>query len=146
MLYVWGRGNKLAWVKVSEAKTGAICSQNCKQGLLMKSLQITSPRKTINSSFVYKVFLTHWSPESTLFHKLPRTAQILFIWITAIDSYLIRKWKGNLKDTFINSFKIISPLHVYLESLFFLCVKKTVFSKTKLNPWQKLHCFTLYNL
>ena len=65
MLYVL-EGNKLTQVKVSEAQAGIITrAGNCKQGLPMKSSQVTSPRlRTINSGFVYnKGFLTFWSQE-----------------------------------------------------------------------------------
>lgn len=83
MLYVLQEGNKLAWVKVSGAQTGLYSSRNCKQGLLMKSSQVTNPRQTINSSFVYKQrFFSFFGLQNSLhsLNELPRTAEIFCLW------------------------------------------------------------------
>lgn len=95
MLQVSEEGNKRTGVKVPEAPAGAITGAgNCKQGLPMKSSQITSPRqRTVNSGFVYNKGFSHFLVLRTL-HTLKKFMEdcrdLLFMWVIAINSHLIK--------------------------------------------------------
>lgn len=94
MLHV-SEGNKRTGVKVPEAQAGAITGAgNCKQGLPVKSSQIISPRRrTVNSGFVYNKGFSHFLVSRTL-HILKKFMEdcrdLLFMWVIAINSYLIK--------------------------------------------------------
>ena len=120
-----GGGNKFTRVKVSEAQAGMITGAgNCKQGLPMKSSQIASPRLgTVTSGFVYNKGFSHFLVSRTL-HILKKCMEdckdLLFMWVIAINSNLIKNWNWFLK--YFYSFKITTnPLPVYTNNPFFKC-------------------------